>query len=291
MSFNEMNSEQKLPDSVKAELRRVLPSAIELARLAGEKIMSIYETDFQISNKKDNTPVTTADLEANALIVATLSALTPHIPILSEESDEIPYTERSTWETYWLVDPLDGTRAFIEKSGEFSVNIALIYRQQPVIGVVYSPVQKVGYYACKGSGAFQLNDVNESQPIQVCAQCTPVVGEQSRNIVVAGTRSARSSALQRFFANLDAEFNGREMKFLGSSLKSCLVAAGEADLYARLGPTSEWDTGAAQCIVEEAGGLITDTQMRPLRYNTKASLLNPEFFVFGDKSIPWNQFL
>jgi 3'(2'), 5'-bisphosphate nucleotidase len=295
MPTNETSSEMTLSDSVKAELRRVLPGTIELARLAGEKIMAIYETDFQISNKKDDTPVTTADLVANELIVKTLSLLTPHIPILSEESEEIPYEKRREWQTYWLVDPLDGTRAFIEKSGEFSVNIALIYRHQPVIGVIYSPVQKIGFYACKGSGAFQLNDANESQPIQVCAQCpdkqSTGESELPRHIVVAGTRSARSIELQTFFTNLDAAFSGRKMKFMGSSLKSCMVATGEADIYARLGPTSEWDTGAAQCIVEEAGGLITDTQMRPLRYNTKASLLNPDFFVFGDKSIPWNHFL
>ncbi|MCN4145337.1 MAG: 3'(2'),5'-bisphosphate nucleotidase CysQ [Thiohalomonas sp.] len=280
--------EQVLPDSLKGELRRVLPAAIELARLAGQKILEIYETDFKIEDKKDNTPVTTADFVANELIVQTLSELTPHIPILSEESDEIPYEERSTWETYWLVDPLDGTRAFIEKTGEFSVNIALIYRHNPVIGVIYSPVKKCSFYACKGNGAFYLNDADQVQQIQVCAQC-PV--DEPRKIIIAGTHSAGSPALQAFFDNLEKEFNGYELKYMGSSLKSCMVAQGEADIYARLGPTSEWDTAAAQCIVEEAGGLITDTNMQALTYNTKESVLNPDFFVFGDRSVCWQRFL
>lgn len=279
---------QELPDSVKAELRRVLPDCIELARLAGETIMEIYETDFQVENKKDDTPVTNADFAANDLIVETLSKLTPHIPILSEESDEISFAERSTWETYWLVDPLDGTRAFIEKTGEFSVNIALIYQHLPVVGVIYSPVKKCSFYACKDNGAFYLDEKNQSRKIEVCPKCP---NDKSRKIITAGTHSSRSVALQAFLDNLHDEFGGYEMKFMGSSLKSCMIAEGVADLYARLGPTSEWDTAAAQCIVEEAGGLITNLQMQPLTYNTKESLLNPDFFVFGDKSICWSQFL
>lgn len=280
--------EQALPDFLKAELRRVFPDAIELARLAGQKILEIYETDFHIENKKDNTPVTTADLVANELIVQALSKLTPHIPVLSEESDEIPYEERAAWDTYWLVDPLDGTRAFIEKTGEFSVNIALIHHHNPVIGVIYSPVKKCCFYACKGNGAFYLSDGNQARSIQVCAQYP---GNEARKIIVAGTSSARCPALQTFLDNLEKEFNGYELKYMGSSLKSCMVAEGDADIYARLGPTSEWDTAAAQCIVEEAGGFITDTNMQSLMYNTKESLLNPDFFVFGDTSIYWQRFL
>lgn len=279
---------QELPDSVKAELRRVLPGCIELARLAGEKIMEIYETDFQIENKKDNTPVTNADIAANDLIVETLSKLTPHIPILSEESDEITFEERCKWETYWLVDPLDGTRAFIEKTGEFSVNIALIYQHRPVVGVIHSPVKSCSFYACKGNGAFHLDEMDQSRSIQACTKCP---SDKSRKVITAGTHSSRSVALQVFLDNLRDEFGGYDMKYMGSSLKSCMIAEGIADIYARLGPTSEWDTAAAQCIVEEAGGLITDTQMKPLTYNTKESLLNPDFFVFGDTSICWSQFL
>jgi 3'(2'), 5'-bisphosphate nucleotidase len=285
---SDRESLSELPDFLQAELRRVLPETIELSRQAGEVIMAIYQTQFQIQIKSDNTPVTNADLAANELIVNVLSKLTPHIPILSEESEEILYKERATWDIYWLVDPLDGTRAFIDKSGEFSVNIALIYQGNPIIGVIYSPVKQCTFYACKGQGAFFLNDNNEARSIQVRS----LGNEQCyKQVVVAGTHSSRNLALQVFLDNLQQTFNGYEMKFMGSSLKSCMIAEGVADIYARLGPTSEWDTAAAQCIVEEAGGLITNMQMQPLIYNSKASLLNPDFFVFGDKSIVWNQFL
>jgi len=282
------SDKEDLSAFLKAELARILPEVIEISRHAGEIILAIYKTDFHVENKKDNTPVTTADLEANEHIVRQLSRLTPDFPILSEESDEIPYTERESWETYWLVDPLDGTRAFIEKTGEFSVNIALIHGQKPVLGVIYSPVKKFTYYAYQGYGAFFLNKDNQSKAVDVCTQYPK---DNSRKIVIAGTHSAQSPALKAFLSNLKKEFNGYELKYMGSSLKSCMVAAAEADLYVRLGPTSEWDTAAAQCIVEQAGGRITDTQLQSLRYNTKESLLNPDFFVFGDRSICWSRFL
>jgi len=288
LSETALISGNKLPDSLQEELRRVLPDVIELTRQAGQIILDIYNTDFHIENKKDNTPVTSADFAANDLIVQSLSELTPHIPVLSEESDTIPFSERSSWDTYWLVDPLDGTRAFIEKTGEFSVNIALIHKHKPVLGVIYSPVKKCCFYACKEQGAFHLDDTDKARNIQVCAHYP---GGASRKIIIAGTHKARCPELQFFLDNLEKKFDGYELKYMGSSLKSCMVAEGEADLYVRLGPTSEWDTAAAQCIVEEAGGLITDTNMQALRYNTKESLLNPYFFVFGDRSIHWKQFL
>lgn len=281
-------SEYELNEDLHEESRKLLPEVIELARLAGQKILEIYNTDFKISNKDDNTPVTCADLAANDLIVQKLSELTPDFPVLSEESAEIPFQERRLWETYWLVDPLDGTKEFIEKTGQFSVNIALIHRHCPVIGVIYSPVKECSFYACKGNGAFYLDNNNRARSIQVRSLC---LEEKQKTIVVAGTHSSRTAALQNFLDNLEAGFNHYEIKFMGSSLKSCMVAEGKADIYARLGPTSEWDTAAAQCIVEEAGGLITNTQMQVLSYNKKESLLNPEFFVFGDKSIRWDQFL
>jgi 3'(2'), 5'-bisphosphate nucleotidase len=279
-----LNIESELNIDLREKLRKMLPCVIELARLAGEKILDIYETDFCVNQKKDDTPVTCADLAANDLIMLKLSELAPEIPVLSEESDEIPFFERRRWETYWLVDPLDGTKEFINKTGEFSVNIALIHRHYPVLGVIYSPVKKCSYYACKGHGAFHLDDNEQAQKLQVRTQC-------HNNIIVAGTRSPRSPAFKTFLDNLETSFNGYEIKLMGSSLKSCMVAEGSADIYARLGPTSEWDTAAAQCIVEESGGLITNTQMQVLSYNTKDSLLNPDFFVFGDQSIQWNQLL
>ena len=278
------SSRQPLSPEIQTSIRSWLPGAIEIARQAGQIILNIYETEFKINSKEDNTPVTCADLAANELIVKKLSELTPDIPVLSEESAEVPYEQRRHWETYWLVDPLDGTRAFIERTGEFSVNIALVHQNYPVIGVIYSPVKQCSFYACSGSGAFYLSKNDQANAIKVRSRCP-------KHITVAGTRSSRSEALLGYLKNLEQEFEGYDIKFMGSSLKSCMVAEGEADLYVRLGPTSEWDTAAAQCIVEEAGGLITDTDMKALQYNTRETLLNPNFFVFGDKSIRWDQFL
>ncbi len=266
-------------------LRDILPDIIELAQQAGQLIMEIYDNGYQVCSKSDNTPVTCADLAANELIVKKLSELTPEIPVLSEESTEIPYAERSLWETYWLDDPLDGTRAFIDKTGEFSVNISLVHQHYPILGVIFSPVKQCCFYASKGSGAYYLNDDKPEKNIQVRSTCQD-------KVVVAGTKtSSQRSDWQAFVKNLEKKFKICEIKFMGSSLKSCMVAEGVADIYARLGPTSEWDTAAAQCIIEEAGGLITDTKMQVLQYNTKESLLNPDFFVFGDQSIAWDQFL
>ena len=276
--------EPELSPELKALLRNCMPEVIELSRDVGQTIIKIYQSSYQVHNKKDNTPVTCADLAANEQIVNKLSQLTPDLPVLSEESDEVSYQQRRNWETYWLVDPLDGTRAFIERSGEFSINIALIHRHYPVIGVIYSPVRQSCYYACAGYGAYRLENNNEARALQVRSQCP-------EHPVIAGTRSSRSPELLAFLKNLQQQFGAYDMKFLGSSLKSCLVAEGKADLYVRLGPTSEWDTAAAQCIIEEAGGQITDLHMQRLSYNNKESLLNPHFFVFGDKKIHWDQFL
>lgn len=275
---------QELTPQLQKSIRAWLPEVIELARRAGQTILKIYETDFHVNNKKDNTPVTCADLAANEVIVERLAQLTPGIPILSEESVEVPFSQRRLWDTYWLVDPLDGTRAFIERSGEFSVNIALVHNHQPIIGVIYSPVKQCCFYACRDHGAYHLDKDNVARNIRARSKCPD-------KIVVAGTRTSRSTALLAYLDNLQHAFDSVDIRFMGSSLKSCMVAEGEADLYVRLGPTSEWDTAAAQCIVEEAGGLITDTRMKPLSYNTRESLLNPNFFVFGDQSIRWEQFL
>ncbi len=285
---NILAEQQELPDFLKEKLELFLPDILDLVKEAGKIILAVYKTDFTIENKKDNTPVTTADFAANALIVKKLTELTPDIPILSEESDEIPFEKRATWTLYWLVDPLDGTRTFIEKTGEFSVNIALIYKHRPILGVIYSPIKECTFYAYQGLGTFYQSNQEPARPIHVCSELPQ---DHSRKVVVACTQSSHCQALSIFLDNLKKEFHEYELKYMGSSLKSCMVARGEADIYARLGPTSEWDTAAAQCIVEEAGGLITDTNMKVLRYNTKDSLLNPNFFVFGDRSIAWQRLL
>jgi 3'(2'), 5'-bisphosphate nucleotidase len=262
-------------------LDALLPQVIDLARDAGERILAVYRRgDCQVRRKPDSTPVTEADMLAHHAIVAGLDMLNADWPVLSEESEEAPFARRRQWQRYWLVDPLDGTREFIKGNGEFSVNIALIDGNVPVLGVVHAPVSGMSYYARREGGAFKVDAKDRSQPIHVRSY-------HSGRVVVAGSRSHRGDSLKRFLANLP----DYEIISMGSALKSCLVAEGRADIYPRLGPTSEWDTAAAQCVVEEAGGRITDTSMRPLRYNTKAKLLNPHFFVFGDSTINWSKFL
>jgi len=262
------------------DLKELLDPVIQIAYQAGKQIMEIYDAGFSVEEKSDHTPVTEADTAANKVIEAGLTELTPHLPILTEETNPTPFAERKTWERYWLIDPLDGTREFIKRNGEFTVNIALIDGGESVLGVVYAPVIGVLYYAAKGQGAFKKDSTNEPEAIKVREQCAD-------KVVVACGRSTPSDAIMKFVANL----GDHKIIRIGSALKSCLVAEGQADLYARLGPTSEWDTAAAQCVVEEAGGSITDTAMETLRYNTKDSLLNPHFFVAGDKSIKWCDFL
>lgn len=262
------------------ELQDWLQHVIEIAHVAGVKIMEIYASEFAITHKDDNTPLTEADLAAHNSIVKGLKALTPQLPILSEESAAIPFDVRSEWTTYWLVDPLDGTREFIKRNGEFTVNIALIEDHQPVLGVIYTPVTGVCHYACRGHGAFKHEPGTEPVAIHTRKRRQDV-------IVVAGSRSHRGDSLNRFLENVGEH----EISSMGSSLKSCLVAEGMVDVYPRLGPTSEWDTAAAQCIVEEAGGRVTTLDMKPMRYNTKKSLLNPHFFVYGDPDVDWSQYL
>jgi 3'(2'), 5'-bisphosphate nucleotidase len=257
-----------------------MEALLELARKAGEVILEIYNTDFEVTDKSDNSPLTAADLASHQLIVARLRELTPEIPVLSEESSRIPFETRRSWQRYWLIDPLDGTREFIKRNGEFTVNIALIEGQQPTLGVIYAPVIDKLYYGMKGEGAWLRDGAADAVPIQVQRKRrTPAQ--------VAGSRSHAGDSLIQYLQNLGQH----ELLSMGSSLKFCLVAEGKADLYPRLGPTSEWDTAAAQAIVEAAGGRVTTLDMQPLKYNTKDSLLNPHFFVFGDSSEDWSRYL
>ncbi|MCH9673127.1 MAG: 3'(2'),5'-bisphosphate nucleotidase CysQ [Gammaproteobacteria bacterium] len=262
----------------------VSPATLDAVRKisaeAGAEILKIYESAFSVEVKDDRTPLTEADLAAHRTIVAGLTQLSPEIPILSEESADIPFAERATWATYWLVDPLDGTREFIKRNGEFTVNIALINKTKVEMGVIWVPVTGVCYSAAVGLGAHKAEPGKASRSISVRPRPTDIT-------VVAGSRSHGSEATQKFVENL-----GRtEMTAIGSSLKSCLVAEGTVDIYPRFGLTSEWDTAAAQGIVEQAGGLVTGIDLEPLRYNTKESLLNPDFLVFGDQNVDWRQYI
>lgn len=253
---------------------------LQLAQQAGHAILEIYHRDFAVQHKADESPLTEADLASHHTIVDGLQQLTPDIPVLSEESASLPYETRRQWRRYWLVDPLDGTREFIKRNGEFTVNIALIEDGRPVLGVVHVPVSGVSYTGVADNGAHKQDEHGIRRPIQVTRPC-------QRPVRVAGSRSHAGDSLQRFLDKLGEH----DMVSMGSSLKLCLVAEGCADVYPRLGPTSEWDTAAAQAVVEAAGGQVTDTAMQPLRYNQKESLLNPHFLVFGDTDIDWSQYL
>jgi 3'(2'), 5'-bisphosphate nucleotidase len=255
---------------------QTIDSVIEVCHQAGAKIMEIYQKDFAIYEKSDESPLTEADLAAHKCIVAGLEAVSD-LPILSEESADISWEERSSWSQYWLVDPLDGTKEFIKKNGEFTVNIALIDQGKPVFGVVYAPVLEQTYVGVVGKGAYKITSGE-----QVTIRPKANTGETWK---VVGSRSHQSPEIQALLDSLEGE---TELVAMGSSLKLCLVAEGAAHLYPRLGPTSEWDTGAAQAVVEAAGGKVTiiDDSSNPLkadapdlRYNQKDSVLNPYFLV------------
>lgn len=254
-------------------------TVVDIAREAGGRILQVYETDFAVERKDDKSPLTQADLAAHNVITSRLGKLEPHYPVLSEESAEMSFEQRAAWDCFWLVDPLDGTREFVKRNGEFTVNIALITKHSPVLGVIYVPVSATTYYAARGQGAFKQDADGQTHRIHV--RSLP-----DDRITVAGSRSHGNDATRAFIGRL----GDVEMISIGSSLKTCLVAEGRADVYPRFGPTSEWDTAAAQCVVEEAGGHLTDTELKPLRYNTKASLINPHFIVFGDSHRNWRDY-
>ena len=274
------NDLQVLLPELLLEVRRI---AIE----AGEKIMEVYESGFEVDIKSDDSPVTTADLAANTVIDEGLKKLATQFPTLSEESEHLSFEERSSRKTYWLVDPLDGTKEFINRRDSFTVNIALIHENKSILGVVYAPALELSYFACKGHGSFKQNGkiiTDETQTIN--ARKLP----EDRAVFV-GSRSHSGDAMQTFLDNVKADLGDYDLQSMGSSLKMCMVAEGKADLYPRLWLTSEWDTAAAHCILDEAGGKIVQTDMSPLLYNTKESLLNPYFFATGNNDVAWDSYL
>lgn len=257
---------------MKADIK--LPSLCQIARDAGAEILSVYNSDFDFEAKGDGSPLTLADTKAHALIEKQLQSLTPDIPVLSEESFEKIGDARLAWPLYWLVDPLDGTKEFIKRNGEFTVNIALISKGKPIIGVVYAPVREELYFGQAGKGAFKQAANKAPQPIH-CRRLSKL------SIKIVASRSHISEEVQQFVRAVNNRAEKVELLSLGSSLKLCLVASGEADYYPRLGLTSEWDTAAAQCVVEAAGGQVLDCQGVPLRYS-KTDILNPWFVVLAD---------
>jgi len=248
-----------------------------IARTAGAAIMRIYAGDFAVERKDDDSPLTAADLAAHRAILDGLHVLTPQIPVLSEESaEQAGWDERRRWARYWLVDPLDGTREFIKRNGEFTVNIALIHEHQPVLGVVFAPALDEMYWAWHGGHAYFIH-AGQSGKVELHTR------QRGVPLRIAGSRSHADPRLSTALGKLGAH----ELCPLGSSLKFCRTARGEVDLYIRYGLTSEWDTAAGQCVLEQAGGGVTDFAGVPLRYNAKQSLLNPDFLAFGDSSVDW----
>jgi 3'(2'), 5'-bisphosphate nucleotidase len=271
-----------------------LHTLIKVALEAGRSILDIYATGFSVSYKDDHSPLTLADRRSNEIITSRLSAPPfNQFPILSEEGRNVPYKERKNWEYFWLVDPLDGTKEFIRRNGEFNVNIALIKRNRPVAGVIYIPVKDTFYFSAEDSGAYRLTDseivnhelslkelMRKSDRLPLSSTQSTEAGHKSPVKIIA-SRSHLSQETEDFIRKTKDRHGEVEIISSGSSLKFCLIAEGTADIYPRFGPTMEWDTAAGQCIVEEAGGQIIDAgTQESLKYN-KESLLNPWFLAMN----------
>ncbi len=255
---------------------QLLLEVTALAREAGRAILEVYASGFTVTEKDDRSPLTEADLRSERLILAGLRRIAPEIPVLSEESAKVAWQTRRGWSRLWVVDPLDGTKEFVQRNGEFTVNIALIDRHRPVLGVVHAPVLARDYYAGEGVGAFRSDAQAAGRPIRVAKRGTGPVR-------VVGSRSHRGSSLDGFLSRIGPH----EFVEVGSSLKLCLVAEGQADVYPRLGPTSEWDTAAGQCVLEQAGGVVLKLDGQPLAYNEREEVLNPHFVGIADPDVDW----
>jgi len=252
----------------------IIQSVIEITKQAGAVIMDVYKTNFEIHIKNDKSPVTEADTRANDIITEGLLNIAPDIPVLSEEGRDIPFEERSKWESFWLVDPLDGTKEYIKKNDEFTVNIAYMENNKPIFGVVYAPALDELYWGSIEKGAFKSVAGDSFNPIRVKS-------ELNDPVQIATSRSHPSPKMDNFLA----QFDTFDLHPMGSSLKICSVADGTVHFYPRLGPTMEWDTAASHAVIKAAGGeIIKYGTNRPLEYN-KADLLNPEFIAGNMNSI------
>lgn len=270
---------------------QLLEQMMAAARQAGDAIMAVYgEDDPGIISKADNTPVTRADLNAHHIIATTLSAIHPVLPLLSEEAELPPYDERRRWRRYWLVDPLDGTREFIRRSGEFTVNIALVEDGVAVLGVVYGPASRILYAGCRVGADPSQWQAWKMDAGSLAAQIHARRIDQHSSAAAMKVLGSRDHGLERvtpLMGRLAQLWPRVEVQPMGSSLKMCLIAQGLADLYLRYGPTGEWDTAAAQVIVEAAGGGLFQLDGTPLRYNRRESLVNPAFYCVGNPHIDW----
>ncbi len=273
--------------------RKLLLTALNAAVDAGKAILEVYHTDFDIITKKDQSPLTLADQKSHQIIMKHLKAF--NIPILSEEGREIPYGTRKQWEKLWIVDPLDGTKEFIKRNDEFTVNIALVENKRPALGVIYLPVKDVIYYGEEGLGAFRMQDAEKRiralirepsiekavEELSRISQALPLSEENSTESIytIVGSRSHATKELEEFVNQKQRELGEVQFISAGSSLKICLVAEGRADIYPRLGPTMEWDTAAGQAIAETAGATMTVHLSEEVMLYNKENLLNPWFVV------------
>ncbi|MDQ2995068.1 MAG: 3'(2'),5'-bisphosphate nucleotidase CysQ [Pseudomonadota bacterium] len=255
------------------DLNKLLPDVIHIAERAGDEILRIYTQEtVRVTTKMDTTPVTQADVAAHDIIVAALRALTPTIPVISEEDVLPPFVERKTWSYYWLVDPLDGTKDFIAHTDGFSVNIALIEGNDAILGVIVSPTEQTCYYAARGLGAYCKPRGGVAKAIRTR------LWPDDLNLIVVVSRLHSDQRLAKFMVDM----GDYEVMSMGSARKFCMIAEGVADFYPRTGRTCEWDTAAGQCLIKEAGGAVVDAEGKPLRYNTKDDVFNPTFMVTGD---------
>ena len=255
------------------DLPKLAEALMPVVARAGDAIMRIYDGAFAVQHKDDNSPLTLADLESQRIIAAGLTRLTPDIPILSEESAQAPWAERRNWTELWVVDPLDGTREFVKRNGEFTINIALVVGHEPLLGIVAAPARGLLYWGAAGVGAFSRHRDAAQASIHIAPPQTP--------LRVVGSRSHASAETSSYLARLGSHV----MEGIGSSLKFCLVAEGKAELYPRFGPTSEWDTAAGQALLEAAGGQVTRLDGHRLRYNCRESVINGDFLAFSHPSV------
>lgn len=271
-----------LPLLTEVDLQNLLAAVRSIARSAGAAIIEVYQRLEQpgtvaIERKADASPLTEADLAAHRVIVDGLRALTPDWPVLSEEDADVPLAERSGWSRFWLVDPLDGTKEFLSRNDEFTVNIALVENHRPILGVVHVPVTGIDYFAIASAGAWKAENPDES------GSRIRVAPRSRAPIRVIGSRSHASARLTDALHALGSH----ELVSMGSSLKFCVLAEGAADVYPRIGPTSEWDTAAAHAIVRGAGGDVVRLDGSPLEYNRGSGWLNPDFIAIGPRDHDW----
>ena len=255
---------------------------VSIVKEAGDAILRVYESDFEVENKADESPLTQADLAAHEVIMEGLKALDPDVPVISEESVPPAYDVRRLWSRYWLVDPLDGTKEFVSRNGEFTVNIALIENHAPVWGIVGVPVQDKIYIGDVAKERAKLLELDGAREIR-----GRDMYRDTEELVVVASRSHGGARQEKYLEQLEGKMKGMSCTSVGSSLKLCVMAAGEADCYPRLSPTSEWDIGAAHAVLRAAGGEVYQFNRAPLDYNSKESFLNPDFVAVADRRFDW----